>query len=109
MTYDELLATIPDEPDDYGDQDDDGNELYEVCPVCEANGFCRTRADCLTSEVMGVLADMGMFPEEVDVLRWLLNNDEIGLMRDEDYEQLAKQYAGLDDGYGHEEDDDEPE
>ncbi len=109
MTYDELLATIPDQPDDFGDSDKEGNELYEVCPVCAENGFCRTRADFLTADVMCELSELGVFPDELSVLQWLLDTDAIGMMRDEDAEELAKQYSGLDNDEGLEEDDDGPE
>lgn len=85
MSYDELLATLP---------ESDGRETSEgVCLVCFENGFCRDRADALASELTAHLFTVcGFDADEAAVLQWLLDEDEIGMMRDEDVEDLAERY-----------------
>lgn len=83
MTFDELLATLPE-----SDMDTD-NE----CLTCEEHGFCDVRAEWLTGEVVSrLMRCYSHEASEFDVLRWLLDNGEVGTDRNEDAEELAQMY-----------------
>lgn len=92
MTYEQLLETIPVEEMEEEDWETD------MCPTCLEHGFCRDRASTLTHEVSALLLhSYNLAVDDAVLLQWLLDTDAIGLDRDEDYEQLARQYAGDDD------------
>lgn len=81
MYYVDLLNTLPEARYDL-----DGN-----CITCNTKGYCQIRADNLVAEVMGQLANK-IKADPLDVLAWLIKQDEIGTMKDEIAEDLAQAY-----------------
>lgn len=83
MTFDLMLATVPET-----EMDNDGN-----CITCEAENYCRDRAEALTNDVVYCLqSTYDHEATEYDVLYWLLDNGEVGTDRNEDVEELAQMY-----------------
>lgn len=71
MTYSQLLATIPKARYDAANN----------CLTCQRDGFCQDRAESLVCGIQ--VANIENHIDTAELLQWLLDSDEIGMMKNE--------------------------
>ena len=87
VNYVELLATLPAE--NWTSEDE--------CQTCLENGFCRDRANALVRDIVHYIrCNTSIVVVDLKaLLQWLLDNDEIGMTKDEIVEDLAERWIQI--------------